>query len=532
MPQYLLITTVIMFACIIFNKISSKLGIPALLAFILLGMFFGSDGVVQIPFSNYVFAEKICSIALIFIMFYGGFGTKWSEAKPVATKAVLLSTLGVVLTAGGVGLFCYYILKISLWESMLIGSVISSTDAASVFSILRSKRLNLKYGTASILEVESGSNDPFAYMLTVVVLTIMGGGIAAKDVGYMLFAQIAYGIVIGVVIAYFALWVLKNFRFATSGFDAIFVLAIALSSYAVPSLLGGNGYLSAYIVGIILGNRSIKNKKALVHFFDGVTGLMQMLIFFLLGLLSFPSQLPKVALPALWIALFLTFVARPIAVFLLMKPFRCKWNQQLFISWGGLRGAASIVFAALAKISPVSTSYDVFHITFFIVLFSILIQGSLIPYMAKKLDMIDADEDVLKTFTDYTEDMPVQYIQFTIKKGHPWLGNKIEDILLPPETLLILLIRGTQNIVPKGGTVVEEGDTLILSAKEWVNTEDVKLSELLLRKGHEWVGKAISEISLEQDKLIIMILRSDEIIIPKGQVVLREKDILVMNEVQ
>jgi cell volume regulation protein A len=296
--------------------------------------------------------------------------------------------------------------------------------------------------------------------------------------------------------------------------------------------LGGNGYLSAYIVGIILGNRPIKNKKALVHFFDGVTGLMQMLIFFLLGLLSFPSQLPKVALPALWIALFLTFIARPIAVFLLMKPFRCKWNQQLFISWGGLRGAASIVFAAMANISPVSTSYDVFHITFFIVLFSILIQGSLIPYMAKKLDMIDADEDVLKTFTDYTEDMPVQYIQFTIKKGHPWLGNKIEDILLPPETLLILLIRGTQNIVPKGGTVVEEGDTLILSAKEWVNTEDVKLSEILLRKGHEWVGKAISEISLEQDKLIIMILRSDEIIIPRGQDILQENDILVMNEMQ
>lgn len=495
-------------------------------------MFFGTDGAVKIPFNNYAFAEQICSVALIFIMFYGGFGTKWSQARPVAVKAVLLSTIGVILTAGITGLFCYFILKISLWESMLIGSVISSTDAASVFSILRSKRLNLKYGTASILEVESGSNDPCSYMLTVIVLTIMKGSISGQEIVYMIFAQIAYGIVFGVVIAYIALWILKNFRFGASGFDAIFVLAVAILSYAAPSLVGGNGYLSAYIVGIILGNRPIKNKKSLVHFFDGVTGLMQMLIFFLLGLLSFPSALPKVVLPGLWIALFLTFVARPVSIFLLMSPFRCKWHQQIFISWAGLRGAASIVFAVMATISLSSTSNDVFHIVFFIVLFSILIQGSFIPRVAKVLNMIDTNDDVLKTFTDYTEEVPIQFIQFTISQGHPWLGNKIEDILLPPDTLLVLLKRGNERIVPKGGTILLPEDTLILSARVWANTEGVKLSEMILQKGHEWIGKAISEITIEPDKLIMMILRTEKIIIPSGQIVLREKDTLVMNEME
>ena len=189
MPVYILIASVVIIACIILNKVTNKLGIPMLLAFILLGIFFGSDGVVKIEFGNYDFAEQICSAALIFIMFYGGFGTKWSEARPVAVKAVLLSSLGVVLTAAITGLFCHYFLKIEWLESFLIGSVISSTDAASVFSILRSKRLNLKYNTASLLEVESGSNDPCSYMLTIIVLALMEGSASGGGIAYLVFAQ-------------------------------------------------------------------------------------------------------------------------------------------------------------------------------------------------------------------------------------------------------------------------------------------------------------------------------------------------------
>ncbi len=529
MPIYLLIVTAVIFICIIFNKLSSKLGIPALLTFIILGMLFGSDGLFKISFDNFPFAENICTIALIFIMFYGGFGTRWGEARPVAAKAILLSTLGVIITAALVGLFCYLVLRISLLESLLIGSVISSTDAASVFNILRNKRLNLKYNTASLLEVESGSNDPCSYMLTAIVLSLMNGSTGAGKTLYMLFAQLLYGSAAGFIIAFASRWVLKHFRFTTKGFDTIFVFASALLAYAAPAVLGGNGFLSVYIVGLILGNRPIKNKLALVHFFDGVTGLMQMLIFFLLGLLSFPSKMPAVLLPSFLIALFLTFIARPAAVFILMTPFRCRLNQQLFISFAGLRGAASIVFAVMVAVSNIDPSNDIFHMVFCIVLFSILLQGSLLPIAGKRLKMIDNSIDVMKTFNDYTEEVPVQFVQFTVTSSHPWVGKTVSSIILPPETLLIMLQRGSKRISPDGSTRLQEGDILILSAKAPSFSGALSLTELPLHKGSEWIGKSLASIDLENGKLVIMIKRGDKVLIPGGKTILKENDILIIS---
>lgn len=281
MNLYLFLAAAVIVACVFCNRVSNKFGVPMLLAFILLGMFFGSDGVVRIPFDNFKAAEQICSIALIFIMFYGGYGTKWSAAKPVVGRAVLLSTAGVVFTAGLTGLFCFFALKMELAESFLIGSLISSTDAASVFSILRSRRLNLKYRTASLLEVESGSNDPCSYMLTTILLGVMSkSGISAGMIVTTLLLQILFGLGSGILLAYITAWILKKFPFTTEGFDAIFVFGMVLLSYAISTAIGGNGYLSAYLFGIFLGNRKQKANKALIHFFDGITGLMQMLLFF------------------------------------------------------------------------------------------------------------------------------------------------------------------------------------------------------------------------------------------------------------
>lgn len=532
MLTILLIVAVVIIICILCNKLSNKLGIPMLLAFILIGMIFGSDGIFKIPFDNYGFAEQICSVALIFIMFYGGFGTKWNQARPIAVRAVLLSSAGVILTALFTGVFCYYILRITFLESMLIGAVISSTDAASVFSILRSKRLNLKDNTASLLEVESGSNDPCSYMLTVILLSVMEGTASGGAVVAMIFSQILIAVIFGTAVALITSRILKSVQFATDGFDTIFVVAIAILSYTVPSLLGGNGYLSVYIVGIILGNQAIKNKQPLVHFFDGITGLMQMLIFFLLGLLSFPSQMPEVFFTSMIIAVFLTFVARPVSVFLLLTPFGCKVKQQLLVSLAGLRGAASIVFAIMATISSAVIHIDIFHIVFGIVLFSILLQGSLIPFAAKKLDMIDEDSDVLKTFNDYTDEVPVQFIQFTLKGKHPWAGKKLKEILLPPDTLVVLLQREKRKITPNGDTVLLEGDTVVLSAKALGSVEGIRLTEVTLGKKHEWIGKSISEIEMEPMKLIIMIQRNGKIVIPKGKTILKYMDKLVINQVE
>lgn len=525
----IIVCAVVIVACVVCNRISDRLGLPTLLAFILLGMFFGSDGLVRISFDNYSFAEQICSVALIFIMFYGGFGTNAAEAKPVFSKAALLSSFGTAITAALVGAFCFFILKIGLYESMLIGAVISSTDAASVFSILRSKRLNLRGGTASLLEVESGSNDPFSYMLTFAVLSLMHGSMGAGGLASMLALQIILGVLFGIGIAILALEFLKRFSFKTAGFDAIFIVAAALLAYALPTLFGGNGYLSAYITGIILGNSRFSNKQSLVHFFDGVTGLMQMLLFFLLGLLSFPSQLPQIALTALSIALFLTFVARPVAVFAILAPFKSAVNQMTFVSFAGMRGAASIVFAIMTVVDPAVLDNDIFHIIFFIVLFSILIQGSLLAPAAKLLNMTDERADVMKTFTDYRDEVPVQFIRFTVSPTHRWVGRKIREITLPPECILVQLIRGGERHVPNGGTRLEAGDTLILSGKAARDSDTVHLCEKTVTRSDPYINRRISEFPYES-KLIIMIRRGNGIIIPKGSTVLREGDILVINE--
>lgn len=530
MSVYLIFFSLIILLCIFCNKISGKLGIPVLLAFICLGMIFGSDGIFKIKFDNYEFAEQICTVALIFIMFYGGFGTNWKTARPAASKSIMLSTCGVIITAAITGLFCHFALHFSLLESLLIGSVVSSTDAASVFSVLRSKKLNLKDNTASILEVESGSNDPCSYMLTVIILSLMSGNNNGGKIILMIFSQLFFGVLFGIATALTAVVILKRFDFS-KGFDSIFVVASAVLAFALPSAINGNGYLSVYIFGIILGNKSFKNKRNLVVFFDGITGLMQMTIFFLLGLLAFPSQIPDIIVPSIFITLFLTFVARPLAVFALLTPLRCKLNQMLLISWSGLRGAASIVFAIIAVISPAYTKFDIFHIVFCIVLFSIAIQGTLIPAAAKILNMTDEQNNVMKTFNDYTDEVPIQFIQLVIKTGHPWTNLMIKDVPLPPNTLIVMIIREKQRVIPNGNTVIMENDILVMSAQAFKYAEKICLNEITVPENHEWINKSIAEIDLLPDKLIVMIQRNGKIIIPQGQTKIACNDIVVINEI-
>ena len=514
MTSYILLVAAVILLCLSLNKMSNKLGIPMLLAYILLGMMFGTDGILKIPFDNFTIAEQICTVSLIFIMFYGGFGTNWKQAKPVAGK----------------GAFCHFILRMDFWESMLIGSVISSTDAASVFSILRSKRLNLKNNTAFMLEVESGSNDPCSYMLTVIILTIMSGELSGSSLVVMIFSQIIFGILVGVVVALAAAFILKKVNFATDGFDTIFVFSMALVSYAGASMINGNGYLAAYIAGIILGNTPLHHKKSLVHFFDGITGLMQMLIFFLLGLLAYPSQLPKILPIALAIAVFLTFVASPVSIFAILMPFRCPVKQQLLVSWAGLRGAASIVFAIMATVSPAYTKNDLFHIVIFIVLFSISIQGTLLGLVAKKLDMIDENGNVMKTFSDYSDEMPVEFVKISIKAGHPWENRRIKDLTSLPDLLLVLILRGEERIIPNGNTVVLAGDKIVLSALSPEENLGICLTEIPIEKDSKWIGKPLSRIKLGEEKLVLVLKRNEKVVIPNGNTVIRENDVLVISQ--
>mgnify|MGYP002711183195 CR=1 FL=1 len=341
MNQILLLTGIVIVICILSGRLIDKLGVPSLLAFILLGMCFGVDGIFKISFDDYQFSELICSVSLIFIMFYGGFGTNIKEAGPVIPRAVLLSTAGVLFTAGITGLFIHLALKLLLLESFLVASVIGSTDAASVFNILRSKNLNLKENTASLLEMESGSNDPVSYMLTVILTAVLTG--QSVNVGSMLVFQILFGIGCGVFFGKVTAFILNKVEFDIAQGKTILVFATAILAYTIPSMIGGNGYLSVYLCGILLGNSYLPHKRDMVLFFDVLTGVAQMMIFFLLGLLVTPSQLPQVIIPSFVIMIFLTLVGRPVSVAALLAGFRASIGQMGLVSWAGLRGVASIV---------------------------------------------------------------------------------------------------------------------------------------------------------------------------------------------
>ncbi len=527
MPLILVLTAVVILICILCTKLSNRIGIPVLLGFILLGMMFGSDGILKIPFEDFHFAEQACSIALIFIIFYGGYGTNWQEAKKVAPASVLLSSVGVLLTALLTGLFCHLVLRFSWLEGLLIGAVLSSTDAASVFSILRSKKLNLRFGTASMLELESGANDPWAYMLTVIILGIMEGSRSTASILYLIFAQIFFGLLFGVLISWISVWCFRHIKLDNSGFGAIFTVAIALLAYALPTLCSGNGYLSTYLVGIVLGNTKIREKGTMVHFFDGLTSLMQIMVFFLLGLLSFPSQLPSILFPALCIALFLTFISRPVTTILLLTPFRCKPQQQALVAWSGLRGASSIIFAIMATVSSAYTKNDVFHIVFCIVLLSIGIQGTLLPLISKRLGMIDDSENVLKTFNDYQEEEDISFFQFALQSDHQWCGKKISEIPFPPMMRVAIILRNQQKILPRGKTVLLPQDILIISAIQCELSEDIRLEEVTVTAKHSWEKRKISQIDWK-NRIVVMIWRNGRAVIPNGSTHIEQDDRLVL----
>ena len=473
MVELMIISGLVLLICITSSKMLYKFGVPMLLIFIVLGMLFGSDGIVGIYFDNYDLTSKLCSIALVFIMFYGGFGTNWKMAKPVANQSILMSTFGVIITSLLTGVFCYFILNTSLLEGLLIGSIVGSTDAASVFTILRSQKLNFKSEIASLLEVESGSNDPIAYMMTLSIVMIMSSGLSWSIVP-MILKQIIFGILLGAVLAKATVFIIRRANFELEGFYSIFIIAIAILAYALSEFIGGNGYLSVYIAGIILGNSKIPHKKSLVAFFDGISWIMQIMLFFMLGLLSFPSRLPQVIGVSILISIFMIFIARPIATHVILRGFKTPIKEQILISWVGLRGAASIVFAIFAITSGVPIENDIFHIIFFIALISVSVQGTLLPKVAQKLDLVDNDTTVLKTFNDYQEDKSTMLLEYNVSRSSKWMNKTIMDAEIPDDILIVMIKRNGQVIVPKGSTEILEKDILVLSGN---NLNEVALGK-------------------------------------------------------
>ncbi|MDO5141206.1 MAG: potassium/proton antiporter [Eubacteriales bacterium] len=525
MEYILILTGLVIVICVLSGRLISRLAVPSLLFFILLGMLFGTDGLLKIQFNDYRTTETICSLSLIFIIFYGGFGTNLKQAKPVIAQSAVLSTLGVAAAAAAVGLFAHMVLGLPWIESLLIGSVISSTDAASVFNILRSKKLGLKYNTASMLELESGSNDPMSYMLTAACISMMMGDSVSIPLHLML--QLGAGLICGIIAGKTAVYIMNRTILSVDEGRTILTVATAILCFSVTEMLGGNGYLAVYLCGILLGNASFPDKRNIVHFFDVITSIAQMLIFFLLGLLVTPSRLPEVLVPAALIMVFLTLIARPLSVAILLLPFKAGIRQIGLVSWCGLRGAASIVFAIMAVLSNAATRYDMFNLVFCIVLLSISVQGTLLPVVSKSLSMIDRDTDIRKTFNDYEAESTISFVKTHVNEGHVFCGKYVRQLELPPEIIIVMILRNKdEKIIPNGNTLIEKGDLLIMAAPDFSDGDELMLHERNVQKGDKAVGKKLRDMRMEKDTLIVSVRRGEKTFIPDGNTVLEENDVL------
>ncbi|WP_428897853.1 cell volume regulation protein A [Parelusimicrobium proximum] len=374
---------------------SSKLGVPTLPIFLAIGMLAGSEGFGGIYFDNVQLAQSLGSIALVFILFSGGFDTDTTHLKEVLVPGILLSTVGVIMSAFFVGLFAFYFLGLSFLESMLLGSIISSTDAAAVFSILRAKNLHLHPKLKTLLEFESGSNDPTAIFLTITFISLITSQKASIGDFFTSFIQQGVlGVFFGVIMSLAIQKILQRLNLGYRGLYPALTFGFALFTYAFTSLVGGNGFLAVYVCGLTLAMSDFKFKKGLVVFHDSVAWIMQILIFVTLGLLVFPSQLVTVAKEGIITAFVLFFIARPISVVACLAPFKMPAREVAMTSWVGLRGAAPIVLSTFPLLANTDSAQYIFNIVFFIVLLSVILQGSSLPFVARLLKVdIPAPEE-------------------------------------------------------------------------------------------------------------------------------------------
>lgn len=374
------------------GSLTGRFGLPALLGFLALGMLAGSDGPGGIYFADYLAAQYVGVACLVFILFSGGLDTDWRKVRSAATPAFVLATVGVVLSALVVAIAAVLLLDFTPLQGFLLGSVVASTDAAAVFALLRSQGLPLDDRIRGLIELESGSNDPMAvFLVGSCLLLITSPQTSPVGLGPSFVIQMLVGAVVGAGVGLGLPWLLSRARLHVRGLLLVVSLAAALLSYGGAALLQGNGFLAAYVAGIMAGSRDFPSKRTLSLFQDGVAWLAQVVMFLTLGLLVFPSQLPSVVVPGLAVTAVLMFLARPLSVFICLAPFRSfDWRAKLFVSWAGLRGAVPIVLATFPIVAGVSSAQPIFNMVFFVVLVSSLIQGTTLGWLARRLGL-DAD---------------------------------------------------------------------------------------------------------------------------------------------
>ncbi|MDR2829844.1 MAG: potassium/proton antiporter [Methanobrevibacter sp.] len=375
---------------ILLSKLSSFIGIPVLLVFLILGMLLGSDGIIHIYFDNYLLVQYVSIVALIFILFSGGLDTNIKKIRPVAISGISLATIGVLITAIATAIFIHLVLGIDLIVSLIIGSIISSTDVAAVISIFKTSNIKLKNNLDYLLEFESAVNDPMANTLTISFLyLLLHPTTSIFGVVLTLLKSLAFGSIMGYLSGKVSIKFINKIDLESKGLYPVLLIAIALLSFACSDLIGGNGFLSVYVSSLLIGNSELVSKKAQLNFFDGLAWLMQIIMFTVLGLLVFPSQLLGNLIISLIIAFGLIVIARPIAIF--VSLFKSKFNlrEKIFVSWTGIKGAVPIVFATYPLVEGIPQALTIFNIVFFITLISVILQGSTIKLLSKKLNLVD-----------------------------------------------------------------------------------------------------------------------------------------------
>ena len=451
------------------SKVAERFGIPALLLFLALGMLIGSEGVGGIYFDDAALAQFIGVVALAFILFSGGVSTEWNAVRPVLQQGAILSTVGVFLTALIMSVFAQALLGFSFLHGLLLGSIVSSTDAAAVFSILRSKSLGLKGRLRHLLELESGSNDPMAVLLTIVAIQLITQAITSLPTLIFFFVrQMILGAVFGYGMGKGMVYLVNRLRLGYKGLYPVLTLSLVLLTYGLTEFVGGNGFLAVYLAGIIAGNQDFIHKKSLMHFHDGMAWLMQITMFLTLGLLVFPSQLIPIAGMGMLLTGCLMFVARPLSVIVCSLPFSTGWREKTFISWVGLRGAVPIILATYPYLAKLPQADLIFNIIFFIVLTSVLFQGTSVPLAARWLQ-VDVPEPAKPLYPiEYTpvEGLKTRLQELPIPPGSWAAGKRIVDLKFPPGFLIILVARGGEFLVPGGGTDLVAGDTLLVLSEE------------------------------------------------------------------
>lgn len=467
--EYILLgASALLLLSIVASKVASIIRVPALIIFILVGMIAGSEGLGGIEFDDAWAAQLLGVIALAFIIFSGGLHSSWKSVSPVLWTGISLSTIGVFLTAILVGLFVYYLLDFSILTALLLGAIVSSTDAAAVFSVVSSSGTKLKGSLKDLLEFESASNDPMAVILTLGFIHLITNPEASIwSMVFLLIQQMALGVIIGFVMGKAIVFKVNRLRLDYEGLYPVLTLALVIFTYGLTASVGGSGFLAVYIAGLILGGSDFVHKQSLTRFHDGLAWLMQIIMFLILGLLVFPSQVVPIMLSGILISFFLIFIARPVGVFLSLPFGKTSLKEKTFISWVGLRGAVPIILATFPLLAGVPQADILFNVVFFIVVTSVLIQGTTIPLAAKWLG-VDAPDS--KTKTDHVEfkfnyDNNSQKTELVIPKGSVAVGEQIVELGLPKSAIIILIKRENNLIVPRGSTVLEAGDKLLFLAE-------------------------------------------------------------------